>query len=48
LLGEIVHALPLFGGLSGKWNPVGPEENTRFNKLRGDGPGSRTARRVIF
>jgi hypothetical protein len=29
LLGEIVHALPLFGVCPGKWNPA---LDTRFNK----------------
>jgi len=41
LLGEIVHALPLFAAFSGKVDPVCRKENARFNKLRGDGPGSR-------
>jgi hypothetical protein len=41
LLGEIVHALPLFAAFSGKVNPVCRKENARFNKQRGDGPGSR-------
>jgi hypothetical protein len=41
LLGEIVHALPLFAAFSGNVDPVCRQENARFNKQRGDGPGSR-------
>src|ERR1700687_1861368 len=41
LLGEIIHALPLFGAFSGKVDPVCRKENARFNKFRADGPGSR-------
>jgi len=48
LLGEIIHTLPLVGAFSCKMESGCCSEDARFNKLRGAGPGSQTARRGIF